>query len=242
MQHMVFIMHLRWLAASKIRVDSDRASSYIYSKIPPHDEQLIYSKNIQDDYWNKFKREKCIFLVLITQRSNKLSPDRSLRSSIMWSTLRGNMLPPSSEARRVSSSWKGRHRYGKFRKATDWHCKWNKADVKECFKQRGVCLCVYIYRRCGLLSYTSWKVQCRKRVKIQFLKRGGEKNSTRLRWYAFPPWWRRFLRNVDTDPPNQTVSYIRRQYKLVSISTFARICNLIFTKQWNIALEGNQVT
>ena len=50
MQHMVFIMHLRWLAASKIRVDSDRASSYIYSKIPPHDEQLIYSKNIQDDY------------------------------------------------------------------------------------------------------------------------------------------------------------------------------------------------
>jgi hypothetical protein len=25
----------------------------------------------------------------------------------------------------------------------------------------------------------------------------------------------RFLRNVDTDPPNQTVPYLRRQYKLV---------------------------
>jgi len=52
----------------------------------------------------------------------------------------------------------------------------------------------------------------------------------------------RFLRNIDTDPPNQTVSHFRRQYKLVSICTFARICNLIFTKQWNISLEEKQVT
>jgi len=53
-------------------------------------------------------------------------------------------------------------------------------------KEACVCLCVFIYRRCGLLSYTAWKVQGRKRVKIQFLKRGGENNSTRL---TFPSWW-----------------------------------------------------
>jgi len=49
MQHMAFIMRLRWPAASTIRVDSDRASSCIYSKIPPDNEQLIYSKYVQDD-------------------------------------------------------------------------------------------------------------------------------------------------------------------------------------------------
>jgi len=52
----------------------------------------------------------------------------------------------------------------------------------------------------------------------------------------------RFLRNVETDPPNQTESHLRRQYKLVSIPTFARFCNLIFTTQWNIALKENQIT
>jgi len=31
--------------------------SYVYSKLPPDDEQLIYSKHIEDDYWNKL-REK----------------------------------------------------------------------------------------------------------------------------------------------------------------------------------------
>jgi len=38
MQHMVLTVHLRWLAASTIRVHSDRASSCIYSEIPPRDE------------------------------------------------------------------------------------------------------------------------------------------------------------------------------------------------------------
>jgi hypothetical protein len=49
---MVFIMHLHWLAASAIRVDL-----CIYSKLPPDDEQLIYSKHVEDDYWNALRQQ-----------------------------------------------------------------------------------------------------------------------------------------------------------------------------------------
>ena len=29
----------------------------MYSKLPPEDEWLIYSKHVQDIYWNKFKKK-----------------------------------------------------------------------------------------------------------------------------------------------------------------------------------------
>ena len=49
MQHMVFIMHLCWLAANTNRANVDAMINTIrciYSKIPPDDEQLIYSKHV----------------------------------------------------------------------------------------------------------------------------------------------------------------------------------------------------
>jgi hypothetical protein len=57
MRHMVFILHLRWLAASTIRVLA--ASQLrcmkvticcICSEIPAVDEELIYSKHVEGYY------------------------------------------------------------------------------------------------------------------------------------------------------------------------------------------------
>jgi hypothetical protein len=33
------------------------ATDCMYSKLPPEDEQLIYSKHVEDIYWNKFKNK-----------------------------------------------------------------------------------------------------------------------------------------------------------------------------------------
>jgi len=44
MQHMVFIMHLR----CQVLAQSEWNCSY--SKLPPDDEELNYSKHVEDDY------------------------------------------------------------------------------------------------------------------------------------------------------------------------------------------------
>ena len=47
---------------------------FTYSELPPDDEQLIYSKHVEDDYRNKLRvreregERKCFFLLLITQK------------------------------------------------------------------------------------------------------------------------------------------------------------------------------
>jgi hypothetical protein len=46
MQHTVFIMHLRWPAASMIILEQCCA----YSIVPPDDEWFIFSKHVEDDY------------------------------------------------------------------------------------------------------------------------------------------------------------------------------------------------
>ena len=35
----------------------DKYQKHIYSKLPPDDEYLIYSKHVQDNYWNKLKKK-----------------------------------------------------------------------------------------------------------------------------------------------------------------------------------------
>jgi hypothetical protein len=55
MQHMVrvFIVHLRWLAASTIGVERTGTINSVcclYSKTAPDDEELIYSKHVEDYY------------------------------------------------------------------------------------------------------------------------------------------------------------------------------------------------
>jgi hypothetical protein len=58
---------LRWLAASRISLIVLAASQRkwmintvccMYSKLHPDDEELIYSKHVEDDYWNKLREEK----------------------------------------------------------------------------------------------------------------------------------------------------------------------------------------
>jgi hypothetical protein len=53
------------LAASQ-RGCTINTTDCMYSKLPPEDEQLIYSKQVYDIYWNKFKM-KAQIAVFITQ-------------------------------------------------------------------------------------------------------------------------------------------------------------------------------
>ena len=60
---MVFIMHLQWLAASTewimLAASQHRCvisnMCFIYGKLLRDDGQLIYSKHVHDDYWNKLR-------------------------------------------------------------------------------------------------------------------------------------------------------------------------------------------
>ena len=67
---MVFIVHPHWLAANTIMLDC------MYSKLPADDEEPIYSKHVEDIYWNELGKKvhrlgsyyanlhiKCIYLV-----------------------------------------------------------------------------------------------------------------------------------------------------------------------------------
>ena len=53
---MVFIVHLRWIAAGQPKYMVNTIWC-IYRKLPPDDEWLIYSKHVEDDYWNKLKKK-----------------------------------------------------------------------------------------------------------------------------------------------------------------------------------------
>ena len=116
----------------------------IYSKIPPCDEQLIYSRHVQDDYWKKLgeKSASCWSLLRKGVINFPRTEDYGL---LLCDQNFGGICCLHLQGRRVSSSSKGRHRYRKFRTETDWHCKWNKAGAKKFFKQRGVCLFVSVY-------------------------------------------------------------------------------------------------
>ena len=74
MQFVAFIVYPHWLAANTTKVKLVLGSTLIvlaasqcgctinttdcmYSKQPADDEQLIYSKHVEDVYWNKFKKK-----------------------------------------------------------------------------------------------------------------------------------------------------------------------------------------
>ena len=45
------------VSAASQRGNTINATDCMYSKLPPEDGQLIYSKHVEDIYWNKFKKE-----------------------------------------------------------------------------------------------------------------------------------------------------------------------------------------
>ena len=60
---MAFIVHPRWLPAYTIMLAASQRGCMInaidcmYSKLPAEDEQLIYSKHVEDIYLNKFRKK-----------------------------------------------------------------------------------------------------------------------------------------------------------------------------------------
>jgi hypothetical protein len=76
MQHMLFIVHLRWLHASTI-------ICCIYCKIPPDDGQLIYSKHVEDDYRNEL-REKSTSCWSLLRKYNTMHGPQNVKFNALY--------------------------------------------------------------------------------------------------------------------------------------------------------------